>query len=222
MWCIPELTPEFIARMEQLLALYAKPYNPKEPIVCFDEKSKELREDTRPVQTTRQRKVRRRDYEYRRNGTANIFVSVEPKGGYRSVRATKRRTRADFAKELRRIVLLPRYEHAKRIHFVLDNLNTHNEQSLRETFGDDETHQLMKKVKFHYTPKHASWLNMAEIEIGVMSRQAISGRIPTGVKLREQLAAWKTRRNRMQATITWKFTKNRARKKFKYKFAKLS
>jgi transposase len=222
MWCIPTITPEFIERMEDVLDLYAKPYDPHQPVLCFDEKSKQLLADTQPIKPTAVGMIRHRDYEYRRGGTANIFLTVEPKGGYRSVRATRRRTRADFAEELQRIVELPRYRETKRIHVVLDNLNTHNPRSLQERFGLRETQRIMRKVQFHHTPKHASWLNMAEIEIGVMSRQALKGRIPTQERLKEQLAAWQQRRNGQHATIDWTFTKQDAKQKLKYVGRKLS
>lgn len=152
MWCIPTLTPEFIERMEDVLDLYAKPYNPREPVICFDEKSKQLLEDIKHPQQANKGKLRRRDYEYKRRGAVNIFLSVEPYAGYRSAIATKRRTKADFARELRRIIQLPRYQRAKTIHIVLDNLNTHNEQSLEETFGKQKTKKIMRHIRFHYTP----------------------------------------------------------------------
>jgi len=217
MWCIPKLTQEFIERMEDVLDLYAKSYDPREPVICIDEKSKELREDTRVCKKPHGKKLRRRDYEYKRNGTANIFVTVEPKGGYRTVRVTKRRARPDFARELRRIISLPRYCGVRTLHIVLDNLNTHNETSLVETFGSKEAVRLLQNVKFHYTPKHASWLDMAEIEIGVMSAQAIKGRIASTEKLVTTLRAWQKRRNQKHATIDWMFTKRIAREKFKYR-----
>lgn len=222
MWCIPKLTPEFIERMENLLELYGKPYDPLEPVLCFDEKSKQLLKDTRALQNTKEGKPRRRDYEYERSGTRNIFVTVEPKGGHREVAVTKRRKKPDFAKEIRRIALLPRYESAKTIHVVLDNLNTHFEKSLTETFGAEETKRIMDRVTFHYTPKHASWLNMAEIEIGILSKQSIRGRIPTEKKLMENIRLWQERRNARQAMISWKFTVKDARVKFKYDGANLS
>jgi DDE superfamily endonuclease len=169
MWCIPKLTPEFIERMEDVLDLYAKPYNKKEPVLCFDEKSKELHEDARPHKKTKPHTLRRRDYEYVRKGTKNIFVTVEPKGGYRNVHMTARRTCSDFAHEIKRITSLSRYRNVHKIHIVLDNLNTHYEKSLIATFGEQKTIEMMRRIQFHHTPKHASWLNMAEIEIGVMS-----------------------------------------------------
>lgn len=216
MWCIPTLTPEYIERMEHVLDLYAKPYDPKEPVVCFDEKSKELHGEKRTGTPTAPGKPRRADYEYTRNGTANIFLTVEPKGGYRTVRVTRRRTKQDFAKEMRRILSLPRYHDARVVHIVLDNLNTHFASSFHETFGDAVAKQLLERIQFHYTPKHASWLNMAEIEIGVMSTQAIKARIEDGASLHTTLRAWQKRRNKQRATITWTFTKRHARKTMKY------
>ncbi len=216
MWCVPKLTPLFIERMEDVLDLYAKPYDAKEPVICFDEKSKQLIGDTRAVKNTAEGKPRRQDYEYERHGTRNIFVTVEPKGGYRTVRVTPQRKKPDFAKEIRRIVELSRYEKAKKIHIVLDNLNTYFEKSLAETFGKKETRSMMRRIRFHHTPCHASWLNMAEIEIGILSRQSIRGRVPTEEKLAEKIAAWQKERNRGKATIAWRFTVDQARKKFKY------
>jgi DDE superfamily endonuclease len=208
--------------MEDILDLYAKPYNPLQPVLCFDEKSKQLLQDTRPVKNTKEGKPRRRDYEYERNGTRNIFVTVEPKGGHREVTVTKQRKKPDFAAEMKRIIELPRYERATNIHIVLDNLNTHFEKSFTETFGEEETGRIMSRIQFHYTPKHASWLNMAEIEIGILSRQSIRGRIPTEEKLVEKAGLWQERRNGKQATINWKFTVKDARVKFKYEPTELS
>lgn len=216
MWCVPTLTPEFIERMEEVLALYAKPYDPKEPVVCFDEKSKQLIGDTRAAGKTAAGKPRRRDYEYERHGTRNIFVTVEPKAGYRNVAVTAHRKKPDFANEVKRIVELPRYEKAETIHLVLDNLNTHFEKSLRETFEKTEAERLLSKIKFHHTPCHASWLNMAEIEIGILSRQSIRGRIPTENTLISNIAAWQAERNDANAKIEWRFTVDDARGKFKY------
>ena len=216
MWCIPKVTPEFIERMEHVLELYGTPYNPLEPILCFDEKSKQLLKDTRAIQEMKEGRARRRDYEYKRNGTRNIFVTVEPKGGYRAATVTKRRTKQDFAHEMKRIMELPRYLTCRKIHVVLDNLNTHFEKSFLETFGKDETETIMRRIQFHYTPKHASWLNMAEIEIGILNRQCIRGRIPTEERLTAKVAAWQTERNEQRAMIQWKFSVKAARKKFKY------
>lgn len=216
MWCIPKVTPEFVERMEDVLSLYEKPYDPEEPVICFDEKSKQLLKETRETKQTRKGKFRRRDYEYERNGTKNIFVTVEPKGGYRSVTVTERRTREDFAKEIQRIIHLRRYRKAKKIHLVLDNLNTHFEKSFLETFGKEKTKKIMECIQFHYTPKHASWLNMAEIEIGILDRQSIKGRIPTKEKLKERISVWQRKRNGKKSEIRWTFTVKKAREKFQY------
>ena len=216
MWCIAKLTPEYIERMEHLLDLYQAKLPKDEVLLCMDEKSKQLIKDTRPAVPERIGAHRRRDYEYERNGTKNIFVTVEPQGGHREVTVTDRRTKKDFGQEIKRIVSLPRYTKKTMIHIVLDNLNTHFEGSLVEMFGKKETKQLMKRIKFHYTPKHASWLNMAEIEIGILSRQCIKRRIGTEEKLKKMIRIWRKKRNAQKKKIHWGFTKDDARKVFKY------
>jgi hypothetical protein len=221
MWCIPEVTPEFMVCMEEVLHIYALPYNSKEPVVCFDEKSKELHTETRTPTNTSAGKVRRRDYEYKRNGTCNIFMMVEPKGGYRSTTVTQRRTRVDFAEEIKRIITLPRYKKATTIHIVLDNLNTHNAQSLIEAFGEKMAQKLLRRIVFHHTPKHASWLNMAEIELSIMERQCTKGRIGDMTLLAKKLSAWQTQRNELHATINWKFSVQDAKQVFGYDAGKL-
>jgi hypothetical protein len=219
---MPKITPEFLKNMEDVLNLYEKPYDSNEPVLCFDEKSKQLIADTRPTQAAKEGRPKRRDYEYKRNGTRNIFVTVEPKGGYREVSVTKRRTKPDFAKEIRRIVDLQRYAKALKIHFVLDNLNTHFEKSLIKTFEKEEVERILARIQFHHTPKHASWLNMAEIEIGILDRQCIRGRIPSEAKLKTKIAAWNAARNGEGAKINWKFTVKEARVKFRYDGMELS
>lgn len=219
---MPKITPEFLTNMEDVLNLYEKPYDSNEPVLCFDEKSKQLIMDTRPVQAAKEGKPKRKDYEYKRNGTRNIFVTIEPKGGHREVAVTKRRTKSDFAEEIRRIVDLPKYAETSKIHFVLDNLNTHFEKSLIETFGKEEAERVLSRIQFHHTPKHASWLNMAEIEIGILDRQCIRGRIPTETKMKTKIAAWSAARNEEGAKINWKFTVKEARVKFKYVGTELS
>jgi len=222
MWCMPKITPEFLKNMEDVLTLYEKPYDKKEPVLCFDEKSKQLIRDTRKTKSAKEGKPKRRDYEYKRNGTRNIFVTTEPKGGHREVTVTKRRTRVDFAEEIRRIVTLKRYSETTKIHFVLDNLNTHFEKSIIETFEKEGAERILSKIQFHHTPKHASWLNMAEIEIGILDRQCIKGRIPTEAKMKTKIVAWKAARNREEMKINWKFTVKDARVKFKYDETNLS
>jgi hypothetical protein len=162
MWCIQEITPEYRERMYNLLDLYAEPYDPLRPVICMDEKSKQLLANVRTSLPMKTGRPERQDYEYKRHGTRNIFVAVEPKGGRRIVAVTRRRTRKDFARFIKYI--LDAYPHAERIRLVLDNLNTHFAKSFTETFP--ETHEeILRRIEFHYTPKHASWLNMAELEI---------------------------------------------------------
>ena len=216
MWCIPKITPDYIERMEDVLDLYAKPYDPQEPVLCLDEKSKQLLSDAREATLCAPGKPRRTDYEYVRNGTVNIFMVVEPKGGWRGPRVTARRTKLDFADEIKRIVTRKRYRNARRIHVVLDNLNTHGEHSLVERFGKIKAKQLMRRIRFHHTPCHASWLDMAEIELSVMERQCTKKRMKDTAMLVRELVAWKTRRNTSHATIEWSFTTADARRKFKY------
>ena len=222
MWCIPKLTPEYIERMENILELYEKPYNPQEPVLCFDEKSKQMIEDTRAVKNAKEGVIRKRDYEYKRNGMRNIFVTVEPKAGYREATVTTKRKRPDFAKEMKRIMELPRYKNTTKIHIVFDNLNTHSEKSLQETFGLEESKRLTDRIMFHYTPKHASWLNMAEIEIGILNRQYLGKRVPDEVALKNKALFYMDDRNTTRATIQWKFTVKDARIKFKYEGSKLN
>jgi transposase len=205
-----------MARMEGTLDLYARPYNPKEPVLCFDEKSKQLLKDTRQGTPTKPGKPRRQDYEYERHGVRHIFLAVAPQGGCRTTAVTQYRKKPDVAREIERIVALPRYAEAKRIHIVLDNLPTHVETSLIDTFGSDKTKRMMRRIRFHYTPKHASWLNMAEIELSIMDRQGINQRIPAESTLVSATASWEQRRNGQGATINWRFTKTDARRIFKY------
>ena len=204
--------------MEDILDLYAKPYNPKEPVLCFDEKSKQLLQDTRTPLPMKPCRTIRRDYEYKRNGTRNVFLAVEPKAGFRMASVTQRRTKTDFAHEIERIVASSRYRQADTVHIVLDNLNTHFESSLTKTFGRKKARKMMRRIRFHYTPKHASWLNMAEIELSVMGRQCLNRRIPTHAALTREVAAWERYRNDIGATIKWTFTVTDARNVFKERY----
>ena len=152
MWCIPKVDDAFVRRMNDVLDLYAKPYDPGEPVICFDEKSKQLLADAGAGVPCAAGAPARRDYEYTRNGTRNIFIAVEPKGGYREATVTERRTKKDFALEIDRLAALPRYRRAAKIHFVLDNLNTHFEASAIATFGKKRAHTLLRRIVFHHTP----------------------------------------------------------------------
>lgn len=212
MWCIPKLNEEFRERMEDVLDLYAKGYDEKNPVVCLDEKSKQLLADSRGGKGMMPGKIAILDYEYVRKGTRNIFVAVEPKGGKHFTEVTARRTKEDYAKFL--FHLTKAYTAADCIHIVQDNLNTHSEKSLIATFGLRKTRSMMKRIKFHFTPKHASWLNMAEIEIGILSQQCLKGRIPSAEVLKKEVAAWTTHCNKYLRKIKWKFDTEKAKKTF--------
>lgn len=212
MWCIPKLDKEFKERMEDVLNLYEADYDSSHPVVCMDEKSKQLLADSRSPMGIAPGKIAIRDYEYVRKGTANIFVAVEAKGGRHFVEVTARRTKEDYGKFLLR--LAKAYSTADCIHIVQDNLNTHSEKSLIATFGKHKTNTMMKRIKFHFTPKHASWLNMAEIEIGILSRQCLKGRIPTADILKKEVSAWTTHSNKHKRKIQWKFTTEKAQNTF--------
>ena len=199
--------------MEHILTLYARPYDPLYPVVCFDEKSYQLLADSRASLPPLPKHPRRQDYEYRRRGTRNLFVMVEPLAGKRHVQLTKRRTKADFAHAVRLLADVL-YPDAKCIELVVDNLNTHTYQALVETFGIVEANRIMRRVCFHYTPVHASWLNMAEIEIGVLSRQCLRRHIPSEPILLSELTAWQQFRNHQSAKIHWSFSLKDARRVF--------
>jgi len=212
MWCIQEITEEYRARMYRLLELYQQGYDPSQPLVCMDEKSKQLLEDSRQPIKAKSGKLEKYDYEYKRRGTCNIFVAVAPKAGLRIVKVTDTRTKEDFAYFVEDLVE-KHFSKATYVQLVLDNLNTHFEGSLIETFGKRKATRLQKKIKFIYTPKHASWLNMAEIEINIMDRQCTGGRIESQEKLVSDLYIWSKYRNRNRKSIEWKFTRQDADKK---------
>jgi len=214
MWCVPRLDDEFIARMEDLLRLYAKPLDWREPVVCLDERPIQLLTDARPSQRVTDGSLRR-DYEYRRRGTANIFCVVEPLAGRHLIKVTRRRAKPDFARCVRDIVR--RYPRARRIHLVMDNLSTHSFRALEETFGRKEAKKLWRRLAVHFTPKHGSWLNQAEIEISMLNNECL-GRHRFGEldNLRAHVAAWRRTANRDRRKIRWGFTVRRARKKFGY------
>lgn len=200
--------------MEAILELYQQPYNPKRPLVCFDEKSVQLLAHIAAMRLAEPRRAARQDYEYKRAGTSNLFLFVEPKAGFRHVLATHRRTKQDFAFAMRYLVDVL-YPEADCVDVVLDNLNTHHYHSLVEFFGKQEADRIMSRLCFHYTPEHASWLNMAEIELSVLSKQCLSRRIPDAWTLMTEIVAWEQTRNDKQAKIRWNFTIDDARQVFK-------
>jgi hypothetical protein len=214
MWCVPALDDEYVERMENLLELYERPCDRRQPVVCFDEKTVHLRDDARPSRVDRNG-AHRRDSEYVRKGTANVFCACEPKAGRHFVKVTQQRRKPDFARALRDVAA--RYPEAKKIHLVLDNLNTHNESSLVETFGEREGRRLWRRFVVHYTPRHGSWLNQAEIQISVLSRQCLGKRrIGDVATLSAAASAWRTRANRARWGINWRFTVADAREVFSY------
>lgn len=212
MWCIGKITPQYRQRMYELLDLYALPNNPAEPVVCVDEKSKQLLASTRPNIAVKPGQTAKIDYEYERQGTRNLFVAVEPLAGWRQVQVTLQRKTGDFVEFIRQL-LQGRYRRAKRVHLVLDNLNTHFAKGFVDVLGAKRAEKLLRRIVFHYTPKHASWLNMAEIEIGILDKQALKGRIATEDQLVAEVAAWQKRRNQQRKTINWTFTREKADKK---------
>jgi hypothetical protein len=215
MWCVAELNDQYIRHMEEVLAVYEKPYSASEPVVCLDEKPVSLHADIRPVRPMSSGKPARRDNEYKRKGVANIFGVVEPKAGRHFTRATPNRSGQQFALVVRDIVKA--YHFARRIHLITDNLNTHCRKSLTDAFGEQEGGYLWGRLKVHYTPKHGSWLNQAEIELSLVSRQCLGkNRIPTLEILQQRIKAWNRSANRRKLRIDWRFNRKQARTKFGY------
>jgi hypothetical protein len=215
MWCVAKLDQEYIARMEDVLQLYEKPLSASEPVVCIDEKPVVLHEDICAPSLARPGRVARRDYEYKRCGTANVFCGVEPKAGRHFTKVTPTRCSADFADYLLKIAV--RYPAADTIHLVMDNLSTHTRKALVKRFGETAGTWLWNRFTVHYTPKHGSWLNQAEMEVGMLSRQCLGKRrIGNIAALRKQAQAWNRRANQHKTTIQWKFTRRQARKTLNY------
>lgn len=203
--------------MEHILELYQKPYDSKRPMVCFDEKSFQLLAHITNRLGLKPGHALRQDYEYERRGTRNLFMFVEPKAGSRHVLVTNRRTKQDFAFAMRYLVDVI-YPDAEYIDVIMDNLNTHHYYSLVEFFGKQEADRIMKGLEFHYPPEHASWLNMAEIELSILSRQCLARRLPSEWILTTEIINWEEARNAQQAKIRWNFTVDEARKVFKERY----
>lgn len=215
MWCVPRLDDEYIGRMESLLELYARPFKWDEPVVALDERPVQLLDPARPGSALQPGRIPRADYEYVRRGTANIFCIVEPLTGDRMTHATLDRKAAAYARALARIE--SHYKSAATIHLVQDNLSTHTERSLIATFGRREGCRLWRRFTVHYTPKHASWLNPAEIEASLVARECLGKRrIGDFTVLRREVAAWRRRASTQRRTIKWKFRVHDARRVFRY------
>jgi DDE superfamily endonuclease len=203
---------DFVWRMEDVLDLYAEPYDPQRPVVCFDEQPRQLVEEIRTPLPRAPGRPERVDYEYRRRGTCNLFLFFEPLAGWRHVELTERRTAADFAQQIRALVDV-HYPAAELIAVVLDNLSTHSPAALYQAFPPEEARRILRRLEFHYTPKHGSWLNMAELEFSVLGRQCLDRRLPDPDTLRHEIATWEAARNAARATVQWRFTVAHARTK---------
>jgi transposase len=214
MWCIPSVDADYVARMEDVLDLYAESPTRDEPVVCFDESPTQLIGEARNPIPAAPGKPKRIDYEYRRNGTANLFVFLDAHQPWRHVKVTNHRESKDFAECMQDLVDV-HYPCAKRIRVVLDNLSTHTEAALYRTFPAQEARRILRRIEFHFVPKHASWLNMVEIEIGVMKKQCLDRRIATREELEHEIGVWQRARNDQRARVQWLFTVNKARQKMK-------
>lgn len=215
MWCVPKLDQEYVQRMEDVLAVYEKPLSVQEPVVCVDEKSVSLHGEVRAGQGMQPGRVARRDAEYKRWGTANVFCGVEAKAGVHFTKTTPTRAAGEFAEFMK--IVADSYPQAQTIHLVLDNLNTHRRKALVDRYGEEEGEGLWKRFSVHYTPKHGSWLNQAEIEIGLLTRQCLGKRrIANLTTLSSEAEAWNQEVNRQGTCIAWKFDRAKARAKFRY------
>jgi hypothetical protein len=210
-WVIPpQANAEFVCAMEDVLEVYTRPYDPQRPQVCLDETSKQLVAETRKPMPATLGHPARVDYEYERKGTANLFMVFEPLAGQRRVKVTERRTAVDFAHLIQELVD-EQYPHAEKIVLVMDNLNTHKPASLYEAFPPTEARRLLERLEIHHTPKHGSWLDMAETELSVLARQCLDRRIPDATTLTQEIAAWERHRNEAKCRVDWRFTTEDAR-----------
>jgi transposase len=214
MWCIPKVNAEYVARMEDVLDLYAEPDDPQRPVVCFDEVPVQLIGEVRVPIEAKPGSTRRVDYEYKRNGTANLFVFLNAAACWRRVKVTKHRAATDFAQCMKELVDV-HYPSADTIRVVLDNLSTHAPGALYQAFEPAEARRILRRLEFHYTPKHGSWLNMVEIENGVLTKQCLNRRIGDLETLDREISMWEHDRNQAGATVKWCFTVDKARRKFR-------
>jgi len=214
-WCLPGApSAEFVAAMEDVLEVYHRPYDAVHPVVCLDECSKQLIGEVREPLPPKPGHVAKEDSEYERRGTANVFMAVEPLAGQRTTQVTERRTRVDWARFVQ-LLLVTVYPLAKKVVLVMDNLNTHGIASLYEAFAPEVARALAERLEIHYTPKHGSWLNMAETELSVLSGQCLDRRIDDRERMAREVAAWQTARNASKARINWQFKTANARIKLK-------
>lgn len=220
MWCIPQVDADYVARMEDVLDLYAETPDPKRPVVCFDESPTQLIGEVRQPIPAKPGQIKRYDCEYRRKGTANLFVFLDVHRPWRKVKVTERRAAEDFAACMRELSDV-HYPNAECIRVVLDNLSTHSAGALYRAFPACEARRVLRRLEFHYVPKHASWLNMVEIEIGVLASQCLDRRIESREKLTAEIAAWERQRNAENARIKWMFTTEKARAKMGRAYPKL-
>jgi len=220
MWCLSDMNAEYVAQMESVLDIYAEPANEKKPIVNFDEAMKQLVSETKAVVPMKSGQTEEQDYEYKREGMANIYLFFDRHKGWRKAKVTESKKAVDFAHCMKDLVDI-HYPEADKIRVVMDNYNTHKAASLYKAFAAPEARRLLKKLEFNYTPKHASWLNMVEIEIGNMNQQCLDRRIGDRKLLISELAAWEKRRNKKQATINWMFNVDAARTKLNRAYEKL-
>ncbi len=215
MWCIPpDADAQFVCAMENVLAVYTRPFDATRPVVCFDEKNKQLVGETRKPIPAVPGQVERHDYEYVRNGTANLFIMIEPLRGWRRVNVTTRRTKLDFAGQMKELVDV-HYPKASRITLVMDNLNTHRMSCLYEAFAPDEARRIIERIEVVHTPKHGSWLNMAECELSVLEKQCLGERVGDEPTLRERIELWNADRNHRSRKIDWQFQTTDARIKLR-------
>ncbi len=215
------MTAEYVAAMEDVLDLYGEEYDRQLPVVCFDETSKQLVRELRPRLVAGSGKLERFDYEYQRGGVANLFMMCEPKSGWRHIEVTEQHTKLDFAGQMQWLVD-EAFPEAEKIRLVMDNLATHSRGALYERFEPEEARRILRKLEFHFTPKHASWLNMAEIELSVLARQCLSRRIADKEKLKREVKAFEERRNTAKAKIEWKMTTFDAREKLSRHYPSIS
>ena len=212
MWCIPKIDTEYVARMEDVLDLYTKPADPSRPVVCFDETPTQLIGEARDGWPVKPGALAKVDYEYRRNGTANLFVYLDAHRPWRHVKVTQRRTALDFA-ECMYDLAMAHYPRADTVRVVLDNLSAHKPSALYEAYEPELAREVLRRLEFHFVPKHASWLNMVEIEIGVLASQCLARRIPDRQTLITEVASWERLRNDSGARVKWMFDVTRAREK---------